>query len=55
MLSAIEANPIGFLLHCKDTCQVAVAAAEENLIEEVEDGAENTHGSLSLPFRSLYR
>ena len=49
MLPAIEANPIGFLFHSEDPSLMAVAAAEKDLVEEIEDFAKNTHGSHSPP------
>jgi len=53
MFSAIKANPIGLLLYGKDAREMAMTAAKTNLVEEVEDCANNTHKSTPLPFESL--
>ena len=55
VFAAIKADPIGFFFDCEDAGQTTVTTAEEYPVKEIENDAENTHGSHSPPlFSSLY-
>ena len=54
MHSAVETNPVGFILKREDTCEMAMTAAEEDLVEETEYRPENTHhNGLPSSFKSI--
>jgi hypothetical protein len=49
VLSTIEADLISLLLKCERTGQVIVPTTKQNLIEKIENRAQNAHrGPLSM-------
>ena len=48
MDATVKADPVGFILQREDTCQMVMAAAEEDLVEETEYCTKNAHHMDSL-------